>query len=381
MTELLPTLAVIYSLQASFCDPAPLNDDFVNATILEGVAFRATGNLEHATMEPDELANPNISNGPSIWFRWVSPDDGAVRLAPHVNWLGRGFGNTEARLFRGETLLSLEPIQRWRWNPSIDVYPVVNGAAYVIQLAVCPADGWPISDHEMSFQFDPRPSHDDFEHRMELAGIEFAVTNIITAATTEPGEPQLGVPPSNLGGKTLWFEWTAPAAGFVKLYAFAYDLDLWLGVYSGERLAELKPVEHHWFWDTRIERCANESRFQSSLLRVTPGEKLNIQLGVSSAEVGDNLPAPATDNILALSFFETPTVETRALLQSDGRLAVSVWEASGFHIVLQASTDLTVWQTVADSLEPWEWRPPFWYRDSEVALRSQRFFRTEVRWE
>ena len=60
-----------------------------------------------------------------------------------------------------------------------------------------------------------------------------------TAATKEPGEPEhVGNP----GGRSVWYRWTAPAAGTVTVDTFGSDFDTLLAVYRGSSLADLELV-------------------------------------------------------------------------------------------------------------------------------------------
>ena len=82
---------------------------------------------------------------------------------------------------------------------------------------------------------DTRPFNDDFADRAVLAGEVITVRNSNVNATTESGEP------SHAGrlSRSLWWTWTAPAAGLVQLDTRGSLGDTQLAVYTGENLSTL----------------------------------------------------------------------------------------------------------------------------------------------
>src|SRR5205814_7267214 len=58
-------------------------------------------------------------------------------------------------------------------------------------------------------------------------------------ATTETGEPYHG---GNIGGKTVWWTWTAPSAGSVTINTSGSSFDTLLGVYTGTSVSGLTTV-------------------------------------------------------------------------------------------------------------------------------------------
>lgn len=86
---------------------------------------------------------------------------------------------------------------------------------------------------------DSRPFNDDFATRARVVGDNLAIRSSSAGATTEPGEPVLGDAPA---ASTLWWEWTAPAAGIVGLDTSGSSYDTVLAVYTGSVLSALTPV-------------------------------------------------------------------------------------------------------------------------------------------
>ena len=86
---------------------------------------------------------------------------------------------------------------------------------------------------------DNRPFNDDFATRAHVAGDNLAIRSSNAGATVEPGEPALGLTPATA---TLWWEWTAPAAGTVSVDTSGSAYDTVLAVYTGTALNALTPV-------------------------------------------------------------------------------------------------------------------------------------------
>ena len=69
-------------------------------------------------------------------------------------------------------------------------------------------------DVQLGLQFSPAPPNDDFAQRVRIKGSRLNFVTSNAGATKELGEPNhLGNP----GGSSVWFSWTAPAAGRVTL--------------------------------------------------------------------------------------------------------------------------------------------------------------------
>ena len=87
------------------------------------------------------------------------------------------------------------------------------------------------------------PPNDNFANAQVAAGDP--VTGTITLkgvtlyGTSEQGEPN---PTGVGGGHSVWYKWTAPAAGQVQLAAYSSSLDMVAAVYTGSSLAGLTLV-------------------------------------------------------------------------------------------------------------------------------------------
>lgn len=84
-----------------------------------------------------------------------------------------------------------------------------------------------------------RPANDAFINRELLNGNTGSASGTSLLATRESGEPMHA---GNSGGGTVWWKWTAPAAGQVSLNTHGSGFDTLLAAYTGTGVNALSPV-------------------------------------------------------------------------------------------------------------------------------------------
>lgn len=84
------------------------------------------------------------------------------------------------------------------------------------------------------------PPNDPFAAAAILSGTTTTVTGTNFGATKEPGEPNHAGQP---GGHSVWWRWTAPAAGAFTIDTCDSDFDTLLGVYTGTAVSALSLVK------------------------------------------------------------------------------------------------------------------------------------------
>jgi trypsin len=84
----------------------------------------------------------------------------------------------------------------------------------------------------------PPPPNDVFPGAT-LTGLPSSTTGTNAYAAKEPGEPNHA---GNSGGASVWYSWTAPSSGQVKVDTCESDFDTLLGVYTGSPVGSLIPV-------------------------------------------------------------------------------------------------------------------------------------------
>src|SRR5688572_4116065 len=89
------------------------------------------------------------------------------------------------------------------------------------------------------------PPNDDFAGSIELDGPSGATGGTNVGGTREPNEPRID---DDLGGRSVWWRWTAPATGAVTVHTFGSDFDTILGVYTGTAVNALTFVAENDDW-------------------------------------------------------------------------------------------------------------------------------------
>ena len=84
----------------------------------------------------------------------------------------------------------------------------------------------------------PPPANDDFANALPLAGANGSTTGASLGATKQPGEPDH----CDIGGASVWWKWTAPAAGEYRFTTAGSSFDTMLAVYTGGSLATLAKI-------------------------------------------------------------------------------------------------------------------------------------------
>ncbi|HEV7890689.1 MAG TPA: NF038122 family metalloprotease [Pyrinomonadaceae bacterium] len=83
------------------------------------------------------------------------------------------------------------------------------------------------------------PANNDFANAVTLTGATGTTTGDSTGATRQSGEPVFTF---SAGGRSVWFNWTAPASGTATFDTEGSAYDTMLGVYTGNSVNALSPV-------------------------------------------------------------------------------------------------------------------------------------------
>ena len=238
------------------------NDDFDDATIIEGDEGSITVELAGATPEPGEppastvaedfVASPSRWHERplgSLWYRWTAPSNGLATL-----WLvsEESEPRTDAlEVFKGSTLTTAVPIAS---NQRGNIVPIFffgfrigerhtistlgrtaffaeDGETYQIRVSNSEQTNGPMT---LRWHQGERPANDHFVDAVEIAGAEGELEGTNVGATLETGE-SFGVLAA-----TTWHRWVAPSDG---AWNFSVDRDhLRVGVFTGEQVNDLRLV-------------------------------------------------------------------------------------------------------------------------------------------
>jgi len=343
------------------------NDDFANRLPLTGYPTVFGSNV-NATLEPDELLippNPEIflhtdaGGSRSVWWSWTAPEDTDVEMST----LGSEF-NTCLAVYTGPALTNLVVLKYSAWEVygpngiNTSRITLKANAGTVYQIAVNGIDDTCGKVQLNIFRSAP-PTNDNFAQRTVLTGTLLCLTNYNGTATTEPGEPSLGFDiPS---GRTLWWSWTAPSNGWVRVSTAGSDFDTRLAAFTGESLTNLTLVAAN---DDYLWRVPY-SYYSRLSFEVTTNTTCNFV-------VDGGGEAPSGKVVFSLYFYQPPTIVSSSV----GWLAGG---AFGFQVqgwprtyAVEGSTNLTDWTLLSPTNL---FGPTFEFGDTNAAGFRRRFYR------
>lgn len=213
------------------------NDNFSNRAVLTGVPVQVYQFNGGATKEPGEPNHGDNPGGQSLWYTWTSTFDGDVLIKVESQY--ERFDSLLG-VYTGDSLTSLRSIVQ---GSSQIQLTVTNGMT--LQIAVDGYNGFygivgATAHYILTIQ--GPPANDNFSARQVVSGSNVVVKSSTLLASKEPGEPNHGLQP---GGSSVWYSWTAPKDGAVKLRLTDFTSPL-LGVYTGNSVGALTPVQSTW---------------------------------------------------------------------------------------------------------------------------------------
>jgi Bacterial Ig domain len=211
---------------------ASFPDDFRCRATISGDNASVAANNVGATKESGEPSHGGNAGGHSLWWDWVAPYSGGVTLTT----AGSDFG-TLLGVYTGTNVSALTIVTSdGRANvPASVTFAATAGVDY--KIAVDGTDG-ATGNILLNLTLQTQPANDNFSNRIGiLSGTVIAAQNL--GATVESGETNhAGV----VGGKSVWWTWTAPSNCCAVVNTEGSDFDTVVGVYTGSSLASLVPV-------------------------------------------------------------------------------------------------------------------------------------------
>ena len=174
----------------------PANDDFAQATALDGESGRVEGSSVGATLQAGESFGAAAA---TTWYRWTAPTDGA--------WLFVVPSPKQVLVFEGNSVSTLRLLSE---RPYANAYLVARGGReYRIAVAEAGGQASP-SPYRLSWDLEtPRTGNDRFADAqpIENGSVTERVIDVDGQATVEPDEPP------ETGVRTRWWRWDAPQNG------------------------------------------------------------------------------------------------------------------------------------------------------------------------
>lgn len=211
------------------------NDAFSNAQILSGASGTTIGDNIGATKQSGEPDHADNSGGSSVWFRWTAPGTGQFSFSTS----GSDF-DTLLAVYTGNNVNNLNPVAS-NDDANFDLTSAVSilatsGTTYRVAI-----DGFDGETGALVLNWSPEvpPANDNFTNAQVISGTTGSAAGSNVGATRETGEPDhAGV----AGGRSVWFQWTAPSTNAVSMTTAGSDFDTTLAVYAGTSVNALVEV-------------------------------------------------------------------------------------------------------------------------------------------
>lgn len=215
------------------------NDSFANRTAFPATGGSLSGSNAGATRETGEPSHAGSVASKSVWYTWTATASGAVTLST----AGSSF-DTVLAVYTGSAVGSLTLVASNDDGPntttSLVAFSATLGTTY--QIAV---DGYSGASGSVVITLTPPagsgggggggagPANDSFARASPIGSSDGSFSVSSVGATREPGEPDHA---NQRGGASLWWSWTAPAAGTVSISTAGSNFDTLLAVYIGNAL-------------------------------------------------------------------------------------------------------------------------------------------------
>jgi hypothetical protein len=244
--EYLPAQSGEAPIDLRLTEPAPpANDDFADAVAIEHTALDGIAPIADtfgATRESGEPDHRGEAGGASVWFTWTAPRSGGTSFAACNSEAAKAV----AAVYTGDAVGALTPVPEIEAGvPCAYTFFATAGTTY--RLAVdgrysAALGGAEMFENEVSIAY--VPGNDDFADAAPL-GDAIAATNgdldgpRNIGATKEPGEPDHA---GDAGGASVWYSFTASAAGSMQLSPCDATFPVAIAVYTGPSVDALTPV-------------------------------------------------------------------------------------------------------------------------------------------
>ncbi len=205
----------------------PSNDIFANSASIVGSRAKVYGTNQEATMEPGERSHGNQGSH-SVWWRWTSPRNSKVVVSTAGSSL-----DTVLSVYTGDTLESLQLIAENDNSATNITSSRVDFLADMGKTYYFAIDGNGSSQGDILLSVEQEkaapPANDNFQKASVLSGPSVKIVGSNLDATAEENESQhMGQPAT----KSVWWSWTAPANGHVKIDTVGSTFDTIIAVYQ-----------------------------------------------------------------------------------------------------------------------------------------------------
>jgi hypothetical protein len=252
-----------FALAAPAQAAPPANDNFASAQPISAVPSTIAGTLAESTIESPDEQNPSgsmfVVPTQSVWYSWTSPaTTSKVKFTACPSPIT---GSTPGvAIYTGSALNALTLVTTTGPNT------VDSESDCSVKLVAAPSTTYKIVLWNKHSSFNPvtlgafqlqlralnPPANDDFEDAIAISStLPQTIQGTNVDATGETGEPNHFFPPSTGARASVWYTWTAPAGGPIRINACSNTgpAPTVIAVYTGAGVASLTPIA--WFQSCR----------------------------------------------------------------------------------------------------------------------------------
>ena len=216
----------------SIAEPAP-NNVLGKATLIAGNPVSVTGSNRRSDSETGEPQHGNVGGGQTVWWRWVAPEDGVVV----IDTVGSDF-DTVLAVYQGGQVNQLTELAANDDFASGTTQSRLEFSAGMGESFAIVVDGFggATGDIVLNIRSDTTVplngvSHNDFANAELLIGATVLSQGDTRGTDKELTEPEHA---GNPGGRSVWFQWTAPTNGNLTISTAGSGFDTLLAVYQGD---------------------------------------------------------------------------------------------------------------------------------------------------
>jgi hypothetical protein len=312
------------------------NDFFADALVLSGAAGDAGGLNAGATKETGEPSHAGNPGGASVWYRWTAPANGTVTFDTEGSSI-----DTLLAVYTGTSVSALGTAVAFNDDLDYDEGIFTSGASFTAvagttyQIAV---DGY---DGETGFVMltwnqppaaGSAPANNNFGAAQALTGSSGTLSGSNRLATKEAGEPTHA---GTTGGKSVWYQWTAPGDGQATLDTLGSEFDTVLAVYTGGAINSLTTIASN-------DDFTASSRASQVSFAATAGTTYRIAVDGYQTQSGTVREGAVTVN-WSQTLPPTPPGLTDPQVLPNGQFQLTVNGIAGRTYAIDYSTDLSGW--------------------------------------
>jgi hypothetical protein len=299
------------------CTGAVANDNFSTPTVLSNPPLSVSENNACASKESGEPNHAGNSGGHSVWFNWTPNSNQLATITTR-----RSDFDTLLGVYTGSSVGNLTVVAS-----NDDVSSAIHQSAVSFQAQAgityhIAVDGYNGAVGTVVLNLNPQ-ANDDFAAGFSITGLTGGTSGYTIGASKEPGEPAHAF---DVGGRSVWYYWTAPANGPVDFNTEGSSFDTTLAVYTGDTVTNLSLV------------AANDD---------------DTAAGVHTSRLSFNAIAGVTNRIAIDGYGGASgtynlnwNMESQVAVSStNGGFQISFSGVSGQRYALLVSTDLVTWST------------------------------------